>query len=269
MTYQVHHADVGTSTHSKYAQTIAAAVAFVMRNHYNPSVEYSFATSPAISSACQGLMQAYQDLSSTPLLLDQAEDAPDLDEADSEDTPERDHDDDDEEYLVHEEVDETEETPAPQSTLHDNRKPHRRSLYLCPIIQPKLTVLLKAIFTQLPTNDLDGRFFNPLTRYLVLASLRDRGQWIPSSQITQKIAALLFTGRLTMSYIMAQHRSEHNGMTQMKYAEFSTKFHPNQQSFTVHSKPSNNISSSLLKLLFLRFTFFCVACPRCNPPSRT
>jgi len=43
-----------------------------------------------------------------------------------------------------------------------------------------------------------GQFFSPLFRYIVLASFGVDGKWAVSGDITQDVAVLLFTGRLTL-----------------------------------------------------------------------
>jgi hypothetical protein len=84
---------------------------------------------------------------------------------------------------------------APLPTHPNPTQPTKSSLPFCEIIQPKLRALLLSLFSQLPTPLVNGRFFSPLLRYVVLASFGTDGKW--SDDTTQDLAALLFTGRLT------------------------------------------------------------------------
>jgi hypothetical protein len=83
-------------------------------------------------------------------------------------------------------------------THADPAKTGKPSPLFCKIIQPKLRAFLFSLFSQLPNPQINGRFFSPLFRYVVLASFDADGKWRVSGDITQDVAALLFTGRLTL-----------------------------------------------------------------------
>jgi hypothetical protein len=91
---------------------------------------------------------------------------------------------------------------APSST---ERIPAPKRTFLCPIVQPALTRLFISLATHLPSTAEDGKWFNLFLPFLVLASIREKGEFIPSGQITQIIAAILFLLRLVMFNIMDIH----------------------------------------------------------------
>jgi hypothetical protein len=67
--------------------------------------------------------------------------------------------------------------------------------------QAHLLDLLLTLYTHLPTGR-DAKFWSPITRFIVLYSIRSGGRWLNSRQITHTIAALLFCGRLLMMVLM-------------------------------------------------------------------
>jgi hypothetical protein len=68
-------------------------------------------------------------------------------------------------------------------------------------LQKAIASLLKALFTHLPDGG-DDKFYTPITRFLVLSSMRRCGQWLSPKRITQTGTALLFCGRQVMMLIM-------------------------------------------------------------------
>ena len=104
--------------------------------------------------------------------------------------------------------------PLPSHPQPPPSQSKRRIPPYCQVIQPKLRALLYALFTQLPGPHASGRFFSPLIRYLVLASFDTEGKWAISGNITQYIASLLFTGRLTLYSEMQQ------GLSGTEYEDF-------------------------------------------------
>jgi hypothetical protein len=166
----------------------------------SPNSEYSFPTTPDIDKACQELLSVYP-LGFTDFALDK-EDPP----FDSELIPEQDEVDD-EEFVTHldpsvtdpiDDPDNLDPPSAPLPTHPNPAKSGKPSPPFCKVIQPKLRALLFSLFSQLPNPQINGRFFSPLFRYIVLASFGVDGKWAVSGDITQDIAALLFTGRLTL-----------------------------------------------------------------------
>lgn len=70
-------------------------------------------------------------------------------------------------------------------------------------IQAAILGLLIALYTQLPSGRQD-KFFSPILRFAVLASLRSTGEWLPPRRITQLLAVLLFCGREVVMALMHQ-----------------------------------------------------------------
>lgn len=185
ITYQKHHEDVGPAALQKYAAKGAACLALLLRNHSRPSPEYNFNTTPDITTCSQNLLDAYA--------LTQAASATGDHQPD-------DHDSGDESDR-HEETD----------TQPPNTSGSKKTKY-SPIVQPALRGLLAAIFTQLPGPHASGRFYSTIMRYLVLAALKSngKGEWRPSGDISQDVAAMLFIGRLTIFSIMDQGLEANN-----------------------------------------------------------
>jgi hypothetical protein len=88
--------------------------------------------------------------------------------------------------------------------------PDQKDRHLKSLIQPKLESLLYLLFTQLPTNDNRGQFFTPIYHFLVLSSVRKKGEWATANTITRTIAAILFTGRLVFASKILQIAEESN-----------------------------------------------------------
>ena len=114
------------------------------------------------------------------------------------------HDQDDED----EEVDD--DSPPEHSQVNGllppvDRLPPSKQTYICPVVQPVLTRLFVLLATHLPSTASDGKWFNLFLPFLVIASIRAKGEFIPSGQITQIIAAIVFLLRLTMFNIMDSH----------------------------------------------------------------
>jgi hypothetical protein len=69
--------------------------------------------------------------------------------------------------------------------------------------QAAILDLLVALFTQLPTGEED-KFYSPIIRFTVLASMRQSGRWLSPRQITHLLAVLLFCGREVLMALMHQ-----------------------------------------------------------------
>jgi hypothetical protein len=208
VSYQRHHADLGFAAHNNYAHRIAGAIAFVVRNVTSPSTEYNFRVTDAISKACVELVEAFQTV--------KGQEAGDY--YDGEDDEEKIQMEVSDENLDDEgeEQEREEERPVDDLTIldpppQDDSAPVllaygsaelRKPPYFCPVIQPKLRALFIELYTQEPESSLQTQFFNVFLRYLVLSSIRPNGEWTTSSLITQRIAAILFTGRLTIALMM-------------------------------------------------------------------
>ena len=70
-------------------------------------------------------------------------------------------------------------------------------------LQSCILDLLVSLYTQLPTGN-DDKFFSPILRFAVLASLQSSGKWLEPRRITHILAVLLFCGREVMMALMHQ-----------------------------------------------------------------
>jgi hypothetical protein len=83
--------------------------------------------------------------------------------------------------------------------------PTSKQTFVCPVVQPILTRLFVSLATHLPSTSADGKWFNLFLPFIVLASVRKKGEFLASGQITQIIAAILFLLRITMFNLMDTH----------------------------------------------------------------
>ena len=74
-------------------------------------------------------------------------------------------------------------------------------------VQHVLIELLLALYKDLTHGPTDDRFRSILVHYIVLSSIKPTGQWRTPSDITPKIAGILFIGRVTFGSTMLQMRS--------------------------------------------------------------
>jgi hypothetical protein len=226
-TYITHHANVYPDSLRRYSYPLAGAVILVLRNHAHPSSHYSFVTPQAIRTASESLIRAFEKLKSGNVA-----ESPPPDEEDDDEEPDfsiepPEEEQDDEEFITHiaapqasdlledpENLDPPSEfqpiiEPSPLPTV---AKTHQPPPFL-PVIQTSLRNLLFALFSQLSGPEASGQFFSPLFRYLVLISLHINGRWEVANKITQYIAALLFTGRLTLyseTHLAVQGQGHYN-----------------------------------------------------------
>ncbi|THH18943.1 hypothetical protein EW146_g2124, partial [Bondarzewia mesenterica] len=211
VTYQLHHADTQFSTHNSYAHTLASCIAFVVRNHHRPCPSYHFSMSSAVSNACQALLDAFAGTGSTIAGTYDGTDHPTPSEgAVAED------DDEHADVLTEEDRPTVVPTPDPDAclTAYGGGEVRKIPPY-CPAIQLALRELLVCLFTETPTaQGGDGKgFFHAVQRFLILASIRPDGMWLPSNSITQLISPLLFTGHLTMYSVMYAARLNDPGLS--------------------------------------------------------
>jgi len=68
-------------------------------------------------------------------------------------------------------------------------------------LQHRILALLVALFTHLPSGG-DDKFYSPISRFLILYSLKRDGQWLAGRRITQLFSALLFCGREVMMTLL-------------------------------------------------------------------
>lgn len=183
-TFAMHHSDVGWDTHRKYAYVMAAALFLLINNVKNRSQDYSFDVPSDILSLSESLWEALS-----------AEDG----EEEPEELPIEEEDEEEEVEEQDEESEEDGESGASHNgTYHayspsEARPPPKTS----PKIQQALNSLFLALFSQMAYKN--DPFFSPFTRYLVLASVNAKGEWQAAGRITQKIAAILFIGRLVFA----------------------------------------------------------------------
>ena len=90
-------------------------------------------------------------------------------------------------------------TPQPESQLPS------KQVFVCLIIQPIITQLFLFLVTHLPSTATDGKWFNLFLPFIALASIRNKGEFIPSGQIMQIISAVLFLLHLTMFNLIDTH----------------------------------------------------------------
>jgi hypothetical protein len=164
---------------------------------------YNFPSTSAVATSCEKLLEVYR-------LPDSGSNTHKDDEWLKDDTQVNDEDEDDEEFVTgldpttdNDTADDSDNLDPPSAPLptHLDLQPNRskrKSPPYCKVIQRRLGALLYALFSQLPSPECKGRFFSPLFRYLVLASFGADGKWAVAGDTTQHIAALLFTGRLTL-----------------------------------------------------------------------
>lgn len=196
-TFALHHSDVGWETHRKYAYVMAAALSLLINNVKNPSPDYSFTVPPHLFSLCESLWEA---LSGEQQVVAE-------DERESHDTFAADEDE------VEEEVEE-EEAVVVEDEDEDNEIGGRRHAYSPSEtrsppktngkIQYALQLLLLALFKQRPNGN--DPFFSCFTRYVILASVNAKGEWQAAGRITQKIAAILFIGRLVFAEALFEQK---------------------------------------------------------------
>ena len=190
-TFAIHHSDVGWDTHRKYAYVMAAALSLLLNNVKNASPDYSFHVPLDVSSLSESLWDAL----SVEQKEDEPEEVPMEDEVEVEELEEEEEEEEDEPEVTND----NEESGAPHSGTYyayspsETRPPPKTAAK----IQNALHALLIALFSQKADNN--DQFFSPFIRYLVLASVNANGEWQAAGRITQKIAAILFIGRLVFA----------------------------------------------------------------------
>ena len=80
-----------------------------------------------------------------------------------------------------------------------------KQVFVCLIIQPIITRLFLSLATHLLSIAMDRKWFNLFLPFIVLASIHNKGEFIPSGQIMQIIYAILFLLHLTMFNLMDTH----------------------------------------------------------------
>jgi hypothetical protein len=165
-----------------------------------------------------------------------------------------------------EEMDDDDDDDLIQSDLTTPAVVENPTLY-CSKIQPSLRALLFLLYTQRHTEHATGRFFSVLMRYVVLSSYGINKQWLASDVITQIIAALLFTGRLTL---YSEMRIGAGTNTDFHFRKLVVIYARGLfvDFYTVRSRASNNIFKKRLDLLCRNSTFSNADYLPSSPPTK-
>lgn len=188
-----HHRDIQDESLKRYSVVITCLICFVMRCHQGWKSDYSMGLTDAQRRACESLNDVLRGSSargneSTDLGGEQdwysciEEDV--LEESDEEECEDGE--------FYHGDESTGESAPTTRQRIADSAT------------QAGILELLVSLYTQLPTGE-DDKFFSPILRFTVLASLRQSGQWLPPRRITHLLAILLFCGREVLMSLMHQH----------------------------------------------------------------
>lgn len=192
----VAHRDVRPESLKKYGIVVTCLICFVFRCFEGWECGYSMQLTPGQKEACERLKDILVELPANAVQGGIGPDDDWFDENDLEDS--EDSEDEDESCELEEgEVTET------QSNLVENS------------VQRCVLDLLISLFTHLPSGS-DDKFYSPIHRFLVLFSLKAKGQWLAGRRITQLFAALLFCGREVMMALMHRQVTE---SSDLRYSE--------------------------------------------------
>lgn len=194
---------------------IANALGFALRCHLSQDCEYNAPLTQEQHNCCDALLHAMESTNAAltaPWEGDLVPHNPLPDPLDNDDdnedhydntiipTNERDAEDGDLSTL------ESRMDPMTVTPSHPIGMPKKKKdVYFCPIVQPELRRLLVSIVTHLPQTAADGKWFNVFLSYIVLASIKAKGEFLPAGEITQLIAAILFGSRITIFNVMDLH----------------------------------------------------------------
>jgi hypothetical protein len=199
------HRDVQRGTLVKYSRMVSKAVGFALSCSLASDCEFNAPLNTEQRSVCAELLQVMdaEHSPNTPIT--------NLFDEDIEDTEEDEEDED-------EDIDDGDPQQDPpiadlpmlfqqyvQMDPQAERNPSSNQIFVCPIVQPIITRLFVSLATHLPSTATDGKWFNLFLPFIVLASIRKKGEFIPADQITQIISAILFLLRLTMFNLMDTH----------------------------------------------------------------
>lgn len=95
----------------------------------------------------------------------------------------------------------------------------KKDIYFCRVFRPALIQLRIAIVTHFPQTATDGQWFSVFLSFIILASIKNKGEFLPAGEITQLISAILFVYHLTKFNIIRNHVS--NNPTQRYEASVS------------------------------------------------
>jgi hypothetical protein len=194
-TYERHHRDVRYETHIKYARWLAQSVYLILRNVCHRDPRYSFDVSDRLREMACALDEALNRSDDTSIGLSIEDDIDDDDNSD-----------DDEENTDHPlSFDRRAGTSDSLDTV--TTTPYASSEYRRPptyndLIQRLLIQLLEGLYTLADRDGKHDPFRHPFIRYVVVSSVKISGQWMAANDITPKVSALLFTGRVTLGRLM-------------------------------------------------------------------
>ena len=199
------HSDVQWTTLVRYARVVSKGLGFALRCSLSSECEFNAPLTTRQRDACAGLLQSMRstDRDNTPITASWDGDSI----TDDTSTDSHQNDDADEDEINEDDIDQLntlfqERVSIEPLPLGTPNAPESRKTYLCPVVQPALTELLVSLATHVPLTAADGKWYNILLPFIVLASIRKQGEFLPASQITQVIVAVLFTLRLTMFNVM-------------------------------------------------------------------
>ena len=209
-TFSRHHSDVGWDTHRKYAYVLAGALSLLINNIVTPSDHYSYAVPREISDASKLLLDALKAENNVQEDDSETEDADAEDEEEDEEQGEEDEDEDDQDSV-------SEAHPCHAYSPSEARPPPKTNA----VIQQSLHQLFLLLFRQGAVDN--DQFFSTFTRYIVLASVNAKGEWQAAGKITQKIASILFVGRLVFAEELITRKKEDPGMNTLGAFEVAAK----------------------------------------------
>jgi hypothetical protein len=226
-TFQKHHEDVNYDSHRKYALIVAASIALLLRVVNNPLPQYHFSVGASIETKARAL---YTALEHSEAGTEQNHGADGYDDGHSvmpdiqrKHGEEEEDEDNDEEYsddpMLPDRCDEgdlqdTEEdyVEDPHVTAHPyGMSETRRIPQFDDNAQKELCDLLKLLYVQHLGTD---HFRSVFVRYVLLSSVKESSvkgnvMWRGVSEITHRIAALLFTGRLVLATVIHAEKAMH------------------------------------------------------------
>lgn len=194
-----HHERIDAPSIQKYARVLTKCIAFALAIHLHEHpacVHYDFPIPEPIRNTLQQLKSDYHLEAPPPVDLEPDTSATDIDPTD--------FDDEGEHYV------------APK---HRRKKKAHGFAPASPIIQPLLSAVVESIFTQLPPQDYSNTlpFFSVVVRFLILSCLTEKGDFCSSTIATQTIAALTFSGRVTMHNLLLRALDENPNADRSMY----------------------------------------------------
>jgi uncharacterized protein YneR len=183
----VHHRDVQYETLRKYGAIVSSLISFVFRCYQGWECSYSMTLTPAQQQACRALNDVLKEQRAN----EEEEDMWSF----VDDDMRVEFDDDEVDHLDDEEYDKLDLGD------HDRECVVSRLDFIEGPVQRCVIDLLISLFTHLPSGA-DDKFYSPISRFLILYSLKKNGEWLAGRRIMQVFAALLFCGREVMMALM-------------------------------------------------------------------